>query len=503
MHREAVAACTSALLLAHFVLFLSRPLAAAATADALRSPYAWVRLCGGQGLVLLPLLFRMRWHLLAPLHCAMVALCATRLRRTAAAVHLAVPELNAEAFIATGAAILVLAGLPLPLLACRYVKHVERQRFLASVFCGKRGGWPNRARREATPASSEPRAKRPGCLAVCGGSLGERAPVTGKAASLCAASDVVAVGRGLHPFVAATAEIKGTAALAPPQQMVQLTAFTPAWRAASGSVSTAASGASEILEAMPLPGLYPAVQVDGLASEAPGADAAADSVDALVQQWEAALLQPVAAPAFAQLDASVLAADSAVGPQSAAARTEVQKRNSARQYTRAGEAAQHCGDEWQDDLSLSLDELMASADELVDQMVDDMMASKPARQLARDMPFVSSSQRTIVLMPLPAASADASLPARPAELYAASSFGAAPAKACHHPAARLPARAFSQQFEATVDALVDEELDSLLAEESADGVAVQPRRWQPQVGKPVGPLRSGCVSAVRAPSHRP
>ena len=153
--------CTFGALLAAFVVCLSRPLAASVTAATMRNPYAWVRLCGGQGLLVLPLLFRLRWHLLAPLHFAMVALCASQLRRTAAAVHVAVPEVSAEAFVAGCAAFLLCIGLPLPLLACRYVLHVERQRFVTSVFrtnggAGGRGGFGEPNARGVVRGSCQP-----------------------------------------------------------------------------------------------------------------------------------------------------------------------------------------------------------------------------------------------------------------------------------------------------------------------------------------------------------
>ena len=478
----------------YFLLFLSRPLAATATAATMRSPYSWVRLCGGQGLLVLPLLFRMRWHLRVPLHSGMVALCAVQLRRTAAAVHLAVPEVSAEAFVFACAAFLMLAGLPLPLLACRYIMQVERQRFIASVFRGGHGAWLGGAHVGASPGLIERSRLGSGCLLVSGGVEGWGTGRAEKGLLPCVSTAMAGVGLGWDetPFAAATPALNGTAAFAPLRHMTQLPASTPACGAAVRAVAGFDPGADELMQTVSLCAQSPALSAGKCMSGPATADHFTESVEALVQQCDDAVSEPVHAPllSFGPLNGTVLMPHSAAVPEAAAPQTEVQELGYAEagRRTEGAEAAQQDSADFDDDLNPSLDELLARADVLVDQMLDQINPRTRAQQSTGKPPPPGMYDRGN--RPVTPGASGFSPAARPAELYMASS-GVGAARVAADPGARLPARVFSQQFKARVDALVDEELDSLLLEDDAVRGELPPGCGRAQMGGSAGSGRSG------------
>ncbi len=483
------------------MVFLSRPLAATVTAAAMRNPYAWVRLCGGQALLVLPLLFRLRWHLLAPLQAAMGALCASQLPATAAAVHAAVPGISAEAFVVACAAFLVTVGLPLPLLACRYVLHVERQRFVTSALRASGGGRPrgrgsmghgvlHRSQHDVAERHS---------LADSSVSAGQTAcDWPAKQLPLPAVPASAAAMEGKADRAAAT--LDGGAEL--PQHPTEASDEPALWRSTSSRGTKYGRSLSAAFDpmasfAMPQPG--PALHGNSTVSLAPEGGFAESSVDDLVSQWEAAVFQPPPDPPFSSVvdrSACKPAADALTeAPASAALAVPA---------AALSDSKSEDSDSLLDHVSLSLEELLTRADALVDELLDDMHQSRSLNQRAPADALQSDSSSDgggggsssgggqspdHCTVPTPGSV--------PPEQPALVSAGMRPSAARFRPAldaaTQPPARPFSQQFEESVDALIDEELDGLLAE-VGDQRPVAPTRVAPRTDGGAGPPPGRCMS---------
>jgi len=479
------------------VACLSRPLASTVTAAAMRNPYAWVRLCGGQALLVLPLLFRMRWHLLAPLQAAMAALCAWQLPGTAAAVHAAVPAISVEVFVVACAAFLAFVGLPLPLLACRYVLRVERQRFVTSALrasAGGGGGHPHRrrSRGQGTFGSSQHGSAGRHSETSCGaGKTACEWPA--KQLPIPAVSAFAAVMEGKADRAADM--LDGAAELA--QQSAEPSEEPAIWRASSrgAKYGRSLSATFDPIASFVMPQPGPALHGNSTVSVAPEGGFAESSVDDLVSQWEAAVFQPPPDPPFGDaVDGLALepAADAPTeAPASAVLAVPATAVSDSEREDIDGLLVDH--------LSPSLDELLTRADALVDEMLDDMHQSLEQQPLDDDALLLDSgsSSRSIGRVVEQDAAPTGSAP----PLQPAPSVARAPSVVRFRPAldaaAQPPARPFSQQFEASVDALIDTELNGLLAEEDDLSPVIMPARTPPQAGGDAGQPHFRCASDFR------
>ena len=230
----------------------------------------------------------------------------------------------------------------------------------------------------------------------------------------------------------------------------------------------------------------PALPKNSIVSIGPADDFAAASIDDLVEQWEAALFDPPpAAPSQILANGPVLrssdpldlallepTASAVLGPLAPA----------------ACDMKQAACDGLPEPLSLSWDELLTRADALVDELLEDVQARKPAQRAAGDTAHRGSGcsgHRAA-----PAAGPGSLLPSwRPAGPAVAGATGVRAAQTLPaHPPTPLLLQPL-QQFEATVDALVDEELASLLA--GSDGAASPPRERRTACGAAAATQHSG------------